>query len=212
MIVDSVKRWKLCGSVCDFIPRLRRFASITLVVVLGCGAKGLANEDQSYITAEKAEGRFRLSSGGSSAPLHASSADHAGVLRVLRHLQADIAAVTGARPAMVLDSVSAGTKIVMAGSKWQHMMDQTHIGYTYRQQPDENIMPEVREITIAGPRQSHVSVLAVVSNPASPRPDDLVGFVESNGYVSIEAEHFTRKVESAGITWQRIPDRSGGEN
>lgn len=63
MTVDGAKRWKLCGSVCDFIPRLRRLASITLVVVLGCGANGLANEDQFYITTEKAEGRFRLSSG-----------------------------------------------------------------------------------------------------------------------------------------------------
>lgn len=31
---------------------------------------------------------------------------------------------------------------VMANGKWNHMMDQTHIGYTYWQQPDSNSMPK----------------------------------------------------------------------
>ena len=30
----------------------------------------------------------------------------------------------------------------MAGGKWDHMMDQTHIGYTYWQQPEKNSMPK----------------------------------------------------------------------
>ena len=37
---------------------------------------------------------------------------------------------------------------VMSGGKWNHMMDQTHIGYTYWQQPPENVMPEVEYIPI----------------------------------------------------------------
>ncbi|RRN77028.1 glycosyl hydrolase, partial [Pseudoxanthomonas sp. SGD-10] len=37
---------------------------------------------------------------------------------------------------------------VLAGGKWRHMMDQTHIGYTYWQQPDSNIMPKVSRIKI----------------------------------------------------------------
>lgn len=36
---------------------------------------------------------------------------------------------------------------VMAGGKWDHMMDQTHIGYTYWQQPTENAMPKIYKIT-----------------------------------------------------------------
>jgi hypothetical protein len=36
----------------------------------------------------------------------------------------------------------------LAGGKWSHMMDQTHIGYTYWQQPHFNAMPEVKSITI----------------------------------------------------------------
>jgi len=34
----------------------------------------------------------------------------------------------------------------MAGGKWDHMMDQTHIGYTSWQQPDSNIIPKTTRI------------------------------------------------------------------
>ena len=35
----------------------------------------------------------------------------------------------------------------LAGGKWRHMMDQTHIGYTYWQQPPFNTMPEVKRLS-----------------------------------------------------------------
>ena len=35
---------------------------------------------------------------------------------------------------------------VMAGGKWDHMMDQTHIGYTSWQQPEKNFMPKTYKI------------------------------------------------------------------
>jgi hypothetical protein len=190
---------------------------------------------------------------------------------------------------------------IMAGGKWNHFMDQTHIGYTYWQQPDKNNMPKVEEIevsqpaemgvaiegsenwwpneqsqavlpdfdpfqnqsfyidvfnrgqapfdfavrvdtswlivtpksgmvekeqrlwvsvdwqqapigipqvpiTIAGPNGEQVEVQAVIRNPVSPRPDKVKGFVESNGYVSIEAAHYSRAVNAAPISWQLIPD------
>jgi hypothetical protein len=198
---------------------------------------------------------------------------------------------------------------VMANGKWAHMMDQTHIGYTYWQQPEKNVMPEVKEITIPAPAEmgvaiegsthwwphekseamlpefdpyhqqtyyleifnrgqtpfeysaqagepwvkidqakgkietekrlwisvdwqqaptgkqrvpitvtgsnnSRVIVQAVINNPASPKREEIFGFVESNGYVSIEAEHYTRAVAQASppadklsaLQWQRIPD------
>ncbi len=204
----------------------------------------------------------------------------------------------------------------LAGGKWDHMMDQTHIGYAYWQEPPRNVMPPVEVIqvpdapdmgvavveriparprfgpgsggpgagfrpappalppfdpylretyhldvynrgrtpfeysvsaaqpwvvvtpargtvtdqqrvavsvdwsrapagtdtvplTISGPNDSRLSVLAIVTNPASPRRDEVVGFVESDGYVSMEAEHFTRSVGgngANGIRWERIPD------
>jgi hypothetical protein len=40
------------------------------------------------------------------------------------------------------------------------------------------------------------------SNPATPTRTDLDGYVESNGYVAIEAEHFTAKVDRGGAEWR----------
>jgi hypothetical protein len=46
----------------------------------------------------------------------------------------------------------------LAGGKWDHMMDQTHIGYTRWQQPPTNIMPAVTEITIPEPAELGVAI------------------------------------------------------
>ena len=187
----------------------------------------------------------------------------------------------------------------LAGGRWRHMADQTHIGYTYWQEPPRNVLPEVREITLPAaaemgvaiegsdrwwpadssravlpefdpyrapsyavdvfnrgqeafdfraesdapwlvvtPRSGRVETQQRVSvsvdwrrvpqgmqrgavtitgagrsvvvhadarNPASPRPGRVSGFVEGGGYVSIEAEHFSRAVEAAPVRWVRIP-------
>ncbi|NWF88362.1 MAG: glycosyl hydrolase 115 family protein [Ignavibacteriaceae bacterium] len=47
---------------------------------------------------------------------------------------------------------------VMARGKWQHMMDQTHIGYTYWQQPDSNRIPEIKILTIPNKAEMGVAV------------------------------------------------------
>ncbi|HBF33737.1 TPA: hypothetical protein DDW35_04165, partial [Candidatus Sumerlaeota bacterium] len=36
----------------------------------------------------------------------------------------------------------------LAGGKWSHMMDQTHIGYTNWESPKTNVMPKVTELTL----------------------------------------------------------------
>ncbi len=104
----------------------------------------------------------------------------------------------------------------LAGGKWKHMMDQTRIGYTGWQQPDKNVMPkveEVAELTEAKGRARH-SVRAElmsgndgahgVTRPATPK--GWRGFIEQDGYVSIEAEHFTRKTETTAARWEVLPD------
>jgi Glycosyl hydrolase family 67 N-terminus. len=76
----------------------------------------------------------------------------------------------------------------ISNGKWSHMMDQTHIGYTYWQQPPVNKMPAV----------------FYVSDQSN---DKVASDSKKNGdYVSIEATHFTRKTESEGIHWHIIPD------
>lgn len=61
-------------------------------------------------------------------------------------------------------------------------------------------------ITITGPGADKVTVQAVVNNPATPERDEVKGFVEGNGYVSIEAEHYTRAVEKEPVKWVKIPN------
>ncbi len=46
----------------------------------------------------------------------------------------------------------------LANGKWNHMMDQTHIGYTYWQQPPANVMPAVKTISLAASSQSGVAI------------------------------------------------------
>jgi hypothetical protein len=213
-----------------------------------------------------------------------------------------IALAARARALFARDAaIAAYYNDTLAGGKWHHMMDQTHIGYTYWQEPPQNTMPQVEEITlpagadmgvaIAGsdrrwPNDTSEAVLpeldryrqpscditvfnrgadpfefratpgapwllvtpergtvareirlrvsvdwrraptsatvrrvpitiagtghrvvvyATVRNPAAPRPDEVRSFVEGDGYVSIEAEHFTRAVAAPPVRWVRIP-------
>jgi hypothetical protein len=188
----------------------------------------------------------------------------------------------------------------LANGKWNHMMDQTHIGYTYWQEPPSNTRPEVMElelsshaslgiaiegseaawpverkeavlpgfdafnqpkryidvfnrgtdafeftatasapwivlsaskgtvekeqrlwvsvdwnkapvgtstgsVTISGAGDT-VTVKLHAANPQTPAKNALHGFVEADGYVSIEAEHFTRKVDAGTVHWDKIDD------
>jgi hypothetical protein len=47
---------------------------------------------------------------------------------------------------------------VLSDGKWNHMMDQTHIGYTSWQQPPRNIMPEVKEILVSERAEMGVAI------------------------------------------------------
>ena len=46
----------------------------------------------------------------------------------------------------------------LAGGKWRHMMDQTHLGYTYWQQPLRNAMPAVQEIQVPAAGEMGVAI------------------------------------------------------
>jgi hypothetical protein len=60
-------------------------------------------------------------------------------------------------------------------------------------------------ITVTGPGGASVVVQAPLVNPAVSR-GSLAGFIEANGYVSIEADHFSQAVGAGGVSWMRIPD------
>lgn len=76
---------------------------------------------------------------------------------------------------------------IIANGKWNHMMDQLHIGYTNWQEPRRSKMPNVTYV--AEKDQAKAQKI----------------FVERDGYVSIEAENFNRAVNSDRISWQVIP-------
>src|ERR1017187_8099426 len=51
-----------------------------------------------------------------------------------------------------------------------------------------------------------VSVNLPASNPREVTPATLRGFVEANGYVSIEAEHYSKNIASPAARWEKIDD------
>jgi hypothetical protein len=189
----------------------------------------------------------------------------------------------------------------LAHGKWNHMMDQTHIGYTFWNQPPANAIPAVSEIQIApnaqmgiaiegstwawpsapvepvlpafdvfnqqrryidifnrgrapfefsisptapwimlsesrgmidqdrriwisvdwsrvqegstsgqvkisGTGAQDVIVKVNAFRPMEPTRDSLDGFVEADGYVSIEATHYSQKIDAASARWEKIDD------
>lgn len=74
---------------------------------------------------------------------------------------------------------------VISNGKWNHMMDQIHIGYTSWNSPKKRTMPKVTRI---------------------PEKERTYTFQEVDGYVAMEAEHFTRAIAEGETSWNIIPD------
>lgn len=74
---------------------------------------------------------------------------------------------------------------VISNGKWDHMMDQIHIGYTSWNSPKKRTMPKVTRI---------------------PEKKKTYTFQEVDGYVAMEAEHFTRAIAEGKTSWNIIPD------
>ena len=90
------------------------------------------------------------------------------------------------------------------GGKWDHMMDQTHIGYANWQEPKVQTMPALVRVTSPRPQTWQKVVERVYQAQAW---TTRLRFADgTEGYISIEAEHFSRKVDGADVHWQVIPD------
>jgi len=98
---------------------------------------------------------------------------------------ADRAAAAFRRDQQLSDRYNA-----LHGGKWDGMMLQTHIGYTTWQQPDVQVMPDVKRVT--GGKAGRIvfarSPKAAVAN-----------------VIAIEAPHFTRSIGGNGLKWAVIP-------
>ncbi len=74
----------------------------------------------------------------------------------------------------------------ISGGKWNHMMDQIHIGYTSWNHPDRAVCPEVSRVQV-GTHDGNI-------------------FDETDGCVSIEAEHYSRCEDGVEAGWTVIPE------
>lgn len=73
--------------------------------------------------------------------------------------------------------------------KWNHLMSQTHIGYTYWQQPNRQKMPTVR----------YVPSDSVVARSVTPAQSTKRG-------VALAADQYTKAINTNGIHWKILPD------
>jgi hypothetical protein len=74
----------------------------------------------------------------------------------------------------------------IAGGKWAHQMDQVRIGYTAWNDPPRSIMPAVKYVYREEPKEKR--------------------FIESDGYISMEACNFARAQGAGAIRWEIIPN------
>ena len=89
------------------------------------------------------------------------------------------------------------------GGKWNHMMEERYIGYKSWNGPKKNVMPEV--VRVEGTPTGSI-ILPVPAAEVYADPGKSPTFIEKDGYVSIEAEHFTRKTDGRMAKWTVIPD------
>ena len=95
----------------------------------------------------------------------------------------------------------------MNGGKWNHMMDEQYIGYKSWKAPDKKIMPEVKRVETSASGGSATGItLPTPAYITYQQPKGTPSFVAKDGYVSIEAEHFTRKTDGKQARWTVIPE------
>ena len=103
------------------------------------------------------------------------------------------------------DSVLTKQYHAMNGGKWNHLMSQIHIGYTKWSEPKQLVMPAVKRVE--GTAKGSLTFPTPMPEGAYyAAKKDKYEFKERDGYVSIEAEHFTRKTDGASARWTVIPE------
>lgn len=93
----------------------------------------------------------------------------------------------------------------IANGKWNHMMDQVHIGYTSWNDPPHDIMPQVKYVKAGGRVKETVEVKATsksAENSAKGSKGNV--FFEKDGYVAIDAENYSKSVNTKEINWATI--------
>ena len=99
----------------------------------------------------------------------------------------------------------------LAGGKWDHFMDQPVLGYTSWRDPPTDSLRAIKLTEVAVPEgatvsnaNTQVTVKAGAVNRTNITRDSLEGFLEGEGVVSMEAEHFTKNTDAGPGRWLRI--------
>jgi hypothetical protein len=96
----------------------------------------------------------------------------------------------------------------IANGKWNHMMDQSHIGYVAWFDPPFNRMPVVKYITPDSAREQASLIRGRSFSARDAISKDLKRnvFYEFDKYFSIDADHYSKAVDGDKIKWQILPD------
>lgn len=114
---------------------------------------------------------------------------------------------TAAEKAYLNDSLITQEYHALNNGKWNHLMSQTHIGYTYWQQPRVQKMPTVYRLPADSTEEPPTRIQ--LRSKKAELPSNVVPPVfyedEQKG-VSIDASNYTHAVNANGFTWTVLPD------
>jgi hypothetical protein len=96
----------------------------------------------------------------------------------------------------------------LGNGKWNHMMSQTHIGYTYWQQPLRQKMPIINYVPKDSIKEQGPMYDSTVQTAKFDIPKNIKGniFYELDGYAALEAAHYTKAFAGNGIQWKVLKD------
>eukprot|EP01136_Pigoraptor_vietnamica_P029312 Opistho-1_new@8271 len=105
------------------------------------------------------------------------------------------------------DSVITSEYHQLNNGKWNHLMSQTHIGYTYWQQPEKQKMPAVKYLSDEAVIEKKEIAIQPVKRAEIPNnTKGNVFYQDEQSGVVIEANHFTKAINTNGIAWKILPD------
>lgn len=87
----------------------------------------------------------------------------------------------------------------LAGGKWNNMMNQTHISYTYWQQPEKDVLPEVKSVTALSQAEMGVAIEGSSSWWPAEKSGAVLPEFDNNNRPSRYIEIFNRGKNS--FTW-----------
>ncbi len=92
---------------------IKIFSLLFILLFVVFAEKGFSIDQVKYVTNKATKKSFSLAANGKTASLLVSENDFPGVLRVVRHLQADIKNVTNIEPNLSLDKIENAETVVI---------------------------------------------------------------------------------------------------